>query len=710
MPLMPLTKRFSLGLLLLSTTAIARAQEEEPPAPVTDAGVGELDDQDRMRELPEVLVTGRRAEEGVPVVPLDGVGSRDVFGPEQVRETGARDVNDLLLHIPALSTRPYNGGEAAAPSFSMRGLPDDGLTEYVHVLIDGVPASALPYGWTAFSFFPLSPDRIHAIDFIRGGHSVRYSPDTVGGVLNLVTRPIPAGPELEMRSTLGEFDYSSTLLSAGDSDGQLGWMTTYVDRRGDGYRRDGEFDQQDLNLKMRGELDPGDWWALSLSYMESEHKAPGGLTLTQFDDNPFGNARPKNRFQGHRGVLDFVLHHELDESTWVEGYTYGSQTHRNLIAQRPHFGDPLTLLDWKDDSYVVGVGTRGEHRFEAFGVEHTLYGGLRYQREWIPEWSIESGPYEGGGATTTTQENEYELEAFSLHLDDTFHPTERVKITAGLRLEHVPTAEGENDVGGSTFSFDEELSEVLPGLGASYLLTDEWAVFANYHQGFRAPQVWGFGLTPDPENADVDFEMADTWELGVRYEDDTSAAAVTAWRNSYDSFFVFDSGFYENLGEIEAEGVDLEGEWHVPGLEGLSVLGSVTFQESELKAGPNAGNEVPYAWEEKAAWRLRYACASGWVTSLGGTYVGDSFSDDANTSQENENGNLGRNPSRTLWDAQVAREWGIGDGGRVRFAVGATNLFDTEWHVHSRGGFFGGGKVAGAPRQAYFTVGYTVGF
>ncbi len=40
----------------------------------------------------------------------------------------------------------------------------------------------------------------------------------------------------------------------------------------------------------------------------------------------------------------------------------------------------------------------------------------------------------------------------------------------------------------------------------------------------------------------------------------------------------------------------------------------------------------------------------------------------------------------------------------VTLACGATNLFDTEWEVHSRGGFFGGGLVAGAPRQVYVMV------
>ena len=684
----------------------ARAQDESPPP-------GAEQKAQPPRKLPEILVTGRRAEDGVPVVPLDRVGSRDVFGPEQVRETGARDVNDLLLHLPALSTRPYNGGEAAAPSFSMRGLPDDGLTEYVQVLIDGVPASPLPYGWTAFSFFPLTPDRIHAVDFIRGAHSVRYSPDTVGGVLNFLTEPIPEGRELELRSTLGENDYSSTLLSAGGSDGRFGWRATYVDRRGDGYRRDGEFDQQDLNLKLRGELDPGDWWAVSMSYMESEHQAPGGLTLEQFDENPFGNARPKNRFEGYRGVADVVLHREVDADTWVETFSYLSQTQRNLIAQRPHFpgvGDELTLSDWRDDSYVLGLGSRVEHRFDAFGLEHTLFGGVRYQREWIPEWSIESRPFDGG-ASTVTQETEYSLDAFSVHLDDTFHPTERLKVTAGLRLEHVPNAEGENEVGSSTFTFEDDFSEVLPGIGLSYRLSEGWALFGNYHQGFRAPQVWGFGLTEDPENADIDFEEADSFELGLHFDDEEMlASSATVWRNRYDSFLVFDSGFYENLGEIEAEGVDLEAEWRVPALAGLSLLGSITWQDSELQGGPNAGNEVPYAWEQKAAWRLRYAFASGWVASLGGTYVGDSFSDDANTEDENATGNLGQNPSRTLWDAQVAREWSIGEAGNLRLAVGATNLLDEDWHVHSRGGFFGGGKVAGPPRQAYFGLTYIVGF
>jgi outer membrane receptor for Fe3+-dicitrate len=105
---------------------------------------------------------------------------------------------------------------------------------------------------------------------------------------------------------------------------------------------------------------------------------------------------------------------------------------------------------------------------------------------------------------------------------------------------------------------------------------------------------------------------------------------------------------------------------------------------------------------------LRYERA-GWYAAIGGTYVGESFADEANTALENADGNLGLNPSATLWDARIAKQHVLWNGrARIEGAVGATNLFDTDWHVHSRGGFFGGGKVAGPPRQIYASLDLTI--
>jgi Fe(3+) dicitrate transport protein len=643
--------------------ATSSAQKEDEPQTGTAA--------------PEVVVIGTIEAEGVPVVPFDSVGSRDVLGPEEVERIGARDLNDLVQYLPALSTRPYNGGEASAPSFSIRGLPDDGLTEYVLALIDGVPSNPLPYGWTAFSFFPLLTEQVWAVDLIRGGHSVRYSPNTVGGVLNFITPPIPEEPSFGGVSTFGENGYASTLLSYGGGSGAFGYLLTVGDRRGDGYRDDGEFAQRTADVKLRWESGPDSWTAARLSYMEDEHQAPGGLTLLEFEQDRFGNARPENRFDGFRWVADAV-HHVGGADGHVETFAWLSQTRRELEARRPHFGVPTDFQRWTDDSYVAAAGLRGENR-ELFGGDHTVYWGARVQQELLPSWEITGEPF-GGGAPTVLRDSEYESTALSAHVDDTFEPTEGLKITAGVRGEWIPIAEGEDDVLGG--DFDDDFAALLPGVGASYEITEQWVLFGNYQQSFRAPQVWGYDLSAGAASQDVGFERGDSFELGTRVLGPGGIeASVTGWRTDFDDVGVFYTGVYENIGRIVSEGVDFGLAWEagaaLEDLDGLSLHASWTIQDSELREGPNAGNESPYAWENKAAWSLQYLTRSDWRFALGGVYVGESFSDEANTTLPSPDGTLGINHSRTIWDAQVEKQCALGDG-MLSFALGATNVFDRE--------------------------------
>jgi Fe(3+) dicitrate transport protein len=242
-------------------------------------------------------------------------------------------------------------------------------------------------------------------------------------------------------------------------------------------------------------------------------------------------------------------------------------------------------------------------------------------------------------------------------------------------------------------------------------LSDSLALFANYQQSFRAPQVFGLDTTVADPAQDLDFEQGYSWEAGARVQAPVQglSGSLAAWHTSFEDVGFFNAaGLYANAGDIESDGVDLVAAFDfgvlANALAGFSVQGSVTWQDSELVHAANPafdGNETPYAWETKGAWSLQYLTESQWRFVLGGVHVGESFSDEANTVAESANGTLGLNPSRTIWDAQVSHDTDWGSKARVRFAVGATNVFDEEWFVHSRGGFFGGGKVAGPPRQLY---------
>jgi Fe(3+) dicitrate transport protein len=688
---------------LVASLPAARAAQDPPPRPQ------DPERDEPVESIPELVVTGTLEEEGVPEVPLTYPASRDVMAPEDVRRTGARDLNDLIQYLPAVSTRPYNGGDASAPSFSMRGLPDDGLTEYTLVLIDGVPASPMPYGWTAFSFFPLITEQVYAIDLIRGGQAVRYSPNNVAGALNLITPPIPSQETYELRSTVGSNGYFSTLASAGNDGGRFGYLVTLGERHGDGYRDDGGFEYATADAKLRWRLGAEEWLALRTSYIENQHQAPGGLTLAQFDQDRFANSRPSNQFRGFRGLVD-VVRHSGDEDDFTEWFGSISQTRRNLLRTDPVAGGPQTNFRvTDDDAYSAIAGVRGSRSFDALGMEHDLYWGVRADEEWLPNRTTRTRPI-GGGPTTALSDIDFELTALSAHVDDTFRPAERLTVVAGARAEWIPILEGDDHVTGETE--DTTLFDVLPGLGASYELTDELALFANYQRSFRAPQVWGLDTTVADPSQSLDFEHGSSWEVGARADTGVGlSASLAMWQVDFDDVLFFNTaGVYENVGDIQSDGIDLVASYELGALagalEGLSIQGSVTWQDSELADAANPafdGNETPYAWEEKAAWSVQYRTRDRWTVALGGVYVGESFSDEANTVAESPAGNIGLNEARTVWDAQISRELAIGDKAFGRFAIGATNVFDEEWAVHSRGGFFGGGKVAGPPQQLYFS-------
>jgi len=685
----------TLSAILLALSVCLSPSHAQEPAPPNGEGPPRAD---------EVLVIGRRDSDGVPEVDIDFPASRDILQPEEVQAIGARDLNDLVRHLPTISTRPYNGGEASAPSFGARGLPDDGLTEYLHVLINGVPANAGPYGWTAFSFMPLATERVYAVDNIRGGHTVRYSPNTVGGVLNFLTYPIPQEGELQMRQSFGNHGFASSFLTGGMTTVEgTGFRISTLDRHGDGYREGGDFEQQDFSADLRQDYQDGSWLATSLSWFRDEHAAPGGVSRIAFDADRWANSRPENRFKGFRGLLDVVYHKTLGED-WFEVFSATSVTERNLFA-REDLGTSTVLNDWHDQTFFANLGVRGEHSLDWGGVKHTLHGGMRLHREWLPSYSIQTAPL-GSSAFVPNTDSSFRLLALSAHLDDTFSPTPKLLVTAGFRTEYLPSVSGSDSV--SAFTYEDQFFDVLPAAGLSYTFNPHLAAFLNYGEGFRAPQFWGFAFAANPQDA-LKFESGRSGELGLRFQDlGPLSGSVAAWQLDFDDYLVFDTGFYENVGRIASKGVDfglnLEGEKITDALTGLRLEAALSIQDSTLQEGPFAGNDVPYAWNSKASWRASYEVPSGFLVSLGGIYVGDNFSDEANTTAESADGRLGVNSAVVLWDGQVSRRFAIQEHVSLQISVGAANLFDKEWEVHSRGGFFGAGLVSGAPRQAYATV------
>jgi len=656
------------------------------------------------KPVDETVVTAE-----APVVeptPIDRIGSREVLTKQDIERIAPRNVNDVAQWLPGVSSRPYNGADDLAPSFAIRGLPDDGLTEYILVTIDGVPANPMPYGWTAFSYFPLLTGQITGAEILKGGFAVRNGPNTVGGILNFVTTPIPAEATTHVRTSFGSDNSYSTLASHGDTVDGFGYLVTAGFLGGDGFREDGEFKGQSIDAKFRWDLGGGDWFAAHGNFFNQRQQRPGGLPLAAYDEDRFQNIRPENHHYGARGALDFTYHQDDGGDAFTEYYAWFSSTSNAIIGSTPFFA-ATTYRQNTYTQYYGALGFRQQRDLDFAGLDHEVNWGMRLFQEYLPERKFEDRPI-GGGPETVTLDNRSDYTALSAHVDDTIRPAEGLSITAGVRAEYVPRAHTESALNGE--SFDDEFFALLPGAGVAYEIDEKVGVFASYQQSFRAPQVFGFGVSTAPidDDQDLDFERGEGMELGVRWRPTEAVeATVTGWRTVFDDIAFTVDSVYRNIGKVEANGVDLGTRvdlGHVAkALDGLRIGAAVTFQDSEITDAvvpANDGNETPFAWEEKLTWFVEYDAFDSWVANLHGYYVGESFADEANVEEPNANGTVGLNPSRTVWGAGLAKTLELRNGARMRLALDVSNLFDAEWFLYSRIG----GKLAGAPLQAFVTL------
>src|SRR5688572_8582950 len=126
--------------------------------------------------LPDLVITATP----VPVRPDALTAAVTVLSGRDLRERGIHFVHDALREVPGL-TVVQQGSWGSVTSLFARG----GESDYVKVLIDGVPANQ-PGG--GFDFAALTTQNVDRIEIVRGPASVMHGSDAVTGVVHIITR------------------------------------------------------------------------------------------------------------------------------------------------------------------------------------------------------------------------------------------------------------------------------------------------------------------------------------------------------------------------------------------------------------------------------------------------------------------------------------------------------------------------------------------
>ena len=116
-------------------------------------------------------------------------GSGAVISDAQIATEVSTDINQLLKTVPGVYVREEDG-YGLRPNFGIRGATSE-RSEKVTLMEDGVLIAPAPYSNPAAYYFPTAM-RMKGVEILKGAPLLRYGPQTVGGVMNMITMLYPS--------------------------------------------------------------------------------------------------------------------------------------------------------------------------------------------------------------------------------------------------------------------------------------------------------------------------------------------------------------------------------------------------------------------------------------------------------------------------------------------------------------------------------------
>lgn len=657
----------------------------------------------------EVTVVGRRlvstAEQAARVA-----GSYDAVSGADLERARVFSTNEALRKVPGVHARDEEG-LALRPNIAIRGL-NPTRSSKVLLLEDGLPLAYAPYGDNASYYHP-PIERFTSVEVLKGSSQIAYGPQTLGGVVNYLTPAPPTDPSAAISLSGGSRSYLNAHATLGRTLGSTGVLLDVVHKRGSGARENTESAINDVSLKVIHALAERHTLTLKGShYREDSTLTYSGLTQAEWDANPRQNPfrNDKTEFRNLAGsiVHDFTPAKNVRLSTalYVSRFSRDWWRQSSNSTQRPNDSlDPrcggMANLDTTcgnegrlRDYTTLGVAPRLAIDHGLLGSRSTLNAGVRWHRE-RQERVQKNGPHPTSRDGVIVEDNRREVAALSAFVENRFG-WGRWSVTPGVRFESI-SYDRTNRLAnaGVGISGENSLTQYLPGLGVSYTAARATTVFAGIHRGFAPPRVEDV-ISNAGGVVELDPELSWNAELGVRIEVVPGVALqATAFRMDYENQIVPSS----LAGGVGATLTNAGATLH-EGLEGSLLLEAApllrTAHDAWLRVAatwlPTAefrgrrfssvsgfptvsisGNRLPYAPETLFTAGVGYRHPAGVGGSLDMVYTDEQFGDDLNTVVPTADGQRGRIPAYTVWNAVFdveVRRW------RSTFFVAVKNLTD----------------------------------
>ncbi len=531
--------------------------------------------------LDAVTVTATRTEKTA----LNSAQAVNVITSENIEKVLATTVFDSLISVPNVTATggPRSGGQ----KFSVRGFND---AEDVLVSVDGAIQTFEKYRMG--SFFS-DADLYRTISIKRGPSTVLHGGGALGGVVDMELKDASDflapdqtyGAKVKLGHNSNNNEANGSVYTYARPIESLDLLAAFIKRSSDDFELSNGKTLDNSAIKAESLLIKGEYYInedalIALSYTESEDAQRTEFNTT--DPGAWGTV--------YREVEQSVtnLSYELNP----ENNTYLDLSVRvgNTQSHVTESGGKGMLKDY------IGLATNYEYNINTLDIMntsvlgmHALTYGVQYsdkerigEKLGYPCTNLNRQTYECLEYGKDAVRNEISSQPggtqkrLGVYIQDEF-TWQALTITGGIRYEEyqsTPTSKFAAGFVGQDLKVKH--SQVVPALTVNYQFTSEFAVFASYQEGFRAPlldeiydQYGGRNI-----NLALEVENSRNSEMGISYQvsdvfsdiDSLTARAIyfntqvddEIQSNTSTTTNPMPAPRYSNRGENDRDGFELE--------------------------------------------------------------------------------------------------------------------------------------------------------
>ena len=471
-------------------------------------------------------------------------GSGYVVDEDQLKIEAIDDINQALKTVPGLYIREEDGA-GLRPNIGIRGATSE-RSEKITLMEDGVLIAPAPYTAPAAYYFPTIL-RMQSIEVLKGASMLKYGPQTTGGVLNMISTPIPTSLSGRVSTFFGENNQMNSHIYFGDGSGPFKFLFEGVSRQSDGFKRidrsnrDSGYSISDYVVKLGFDTGLAGKFLFKASRTEqTSNETYLGLTDADFNANPnrrYGLSTIDQMTNKHEGY-NLTYSREIDDSKNFTVTAYKNYYQRDWfkLSGGGKYIDAVNGGDASQQGILDGItdvaGLTYKHNNRAYDSEgvqanlnvmidnHDIDIGVRKHEDNMNRFQPQDKYDQVSGAyvyqstvTPSGSNNRFEqADATTMFISDAWQVNDALLVNAVLRYEDYETSRkqyGTDRSAGPASIKNHETDILLPGLSVTYDINDNLQTLAGYHKGF----------TPIGGGADSDEKVEESanFEAGLRY-------------------------------------------------------------------------------------------------------------------------------------------------------------------------------------------------